>query len=239
MKRKFVTVGIAAGVTGMLVLTLGLVFKNQANFSKNYVHDQLAEHKIIFSTVEQLGPAQKHVPCLVANAGKPLTTAKQAECYANYQIALDMPTIDEGKTYVQDHYAAYLLRQKTAEAVRTHPDDPATVALVKQSTDLSRKADDLFAGETIRGLLLTAYGFGLLGERGAQAAATCFVLGAGLMVTMLSSFALGARRRRQDAVEGTMEGTMEGSMERSAVPGPAADRWRGEPTMTGAASHGG
>jgi hypothetical protein len=235
MKRKFVTVAIAAGVTGMLVVTLGLVFQNQADFSRNYVHDQLAEHKITFSTVERLGPEQKQVPCLVANAGKSLTTGRQAECYANNQIAVDMTTIDSGKTYVQDHYAAFLLRQKTAEAVRTHPDDPATLALVKQSTDLSRKADDLLAGETMRGLLLTAYGFGLLGERGGQAATTCFAIGTALMLTMLASFALGARRKRRQAVEGTVDRTVEPS----GVQRPMSAAWRGEPAMTGASGHSG
>ncbi len=179
MKKAGIAIG--AGVLAVVVLVLGLVLKNQSDFSRNYLHGQLAEHGITFTPVADLLPAQQQVPCLVANAGKPLTTGKQAECYAKYQIGIDLTLIDGGKTYFQSHYNGYLARAKADAALKANPNDAATLALVKDATDLSRKADDLLAGEATRGLLLTGYGFSVVSDRLAQAAYACFIV-AGLLL---------------------------------------------------------
>ncbi len=200
MNRKLIRGGLGAGVVGLLVLALGLVLNNQAAFSESYVHDQLAEHKITFVPLRGLNDAQQKAPCLVKNAGKPLVTAKQAECYAKYQIGGDMQRIAGGKGYSEVHYAAYLLRTKAVQAVAANPDDPATAELVRQSEDLSRKGDDLLAGEAVKGLLLTAYGFGLLGERGGQAATTAFVIGGLLELAMLVSLVVASTRKKRSHV---------------------------------------
>jgi len=151
MRKAAVGIAIGLGILAIGFLTLGLVLNNQANFAKTYVHDQLAEKQITFTPVAGLLPDQRKVACLVQDAGKQLVTGKQAECYAKYQIGLDLLLIDSGKTYFQDHYAAYLLRVKAAQAVATDPTSPQTEALVKQSADLSQKAEDIFDGETMRG----------------------------------------------------------------------------------------
>jgi hypothetical protein len=193
MKRTALGISIALGILALGSLALGLVLNSQANFSKNYVHDQLAEKQITFTPVAGLLPSQKKVPCLVENAGKQLVSGKQAECYAKYQIGLDLLVIDNGKNYFQDHYAAYLLRVKAQQALATDPTSPATQQLVKDSAELSQKAEDIFDGETMRGLLLTAYGFSVLGDRGATAALACFIIAAVLALGAALSLALGLR----------------------------------------------
>lgn len=203
MNRIFVRGAVGAALIGVLALTLGLVFHSQAAFSENYVHEQLVQHKISFVPVNALTAEQKKASCLVKNAGKQLANAKQAECYAKYQIGLDMLAIANGKAYSEVHYAAYLLRQKTTEALRTQPNDPATIALVQQSSELSRQGDDLLAGETVRGLLLTAYGFGLLGERGGQAATVCFAITAVMALAIVALVPLGVRSKRRPVVAAT------------------------------------
>lgn len=102
MRKAALGVAIGLGVLTLSFAVLGLVVNNQANFSKRYVHDQLAEKQITFTPVENLLPNQKTVPCLVENAGKQLVTGKQAECYARYQIGLDLALIDNGQTYFED-----------------------------------------------------------------------------------------------------------------------------------------
>ena len=189
---------IGAFVLAVLVLGLGLVLQNQANFSRNYVSDELAAHGITFSPVEALLPAQKEIPCLVANAGKPLTTGEQAECYAKYQIGLDLTLVDSGKTYAQDHYNGYLSRVKAAAAVKANPNAPETLALVQAAQQADRASDDLLAGEATRGLLLTGYGFSVMGDRIAQAAMACFVL-AGLLVIAGIVLLFVPRRKRPAA----------------------------------------
>ncbi len=180
-EKKSRGVAIGAFGLGLVVLGLGLVLQNQANFSRNYLKGQLAEHGITFTPVANLMPEQQKVPCLVANAGKPLTTGKQAECYAKYQIGIDLKVVDGGKTYFQDHYNGYLARVKAQAALQAAPNDPATLALVKQADQIQRTADDLLAGEATRGLLLTGYGFSVIGDRLAQCAVACFIL-AGLLL---------------------------------------------------------
>jgi hypothetical protein len=197
MKKLHIALAITLGTLALGVLALGLVLQNQANFSKNYVHDQLIEKQIYFTPVAGLMPNQQQVPCLVANAGKQLLTGKQAECYARYQIGLDLLVIDNGKTYAEDHYAAYLLRLKAQDAVAKNPDAPETAELVKQSQALSQKAEDIFDGETMRGLLLTVYGFSLIGERGGQAAVACFAIAGALVLGACIAVVVGARRRRR------------------------------------------
>jgi hypothetical protein len=207
-KKAAVTGAIALGAIALGFLAVGFVVSNQAAFAKNYVHDQLAEKHITFTPVAGLFPDQKKVACLVQNAGKPLVTGKQAECYARYQIGLDLLMIDNGKTYFQDHYAAYLLRLKAQQAAAQDPNSPATQALVQQSAAFSQKAEDIFDGETMRGLLLTAYGFSAIGDRGAQAATACFVI-AGVLTVGAGVWLWLGRRRHQ-------------SSEAAAIPMPAA-----------------
>ena len=177
------TRGLAIGafVLAVVVLALGLVLQNQADFSRDYVKAQLVERGISFTPAEALLPEQQKVKCLVSNAGKPMTTGKQAECYAKYQIGIDLGLVDNGNTYFQSHYNGYLARVKAAAALEANPNDPATLELVKQAEDASRKADDLLAGEATRGLLLAGYGFSVIGDRLAQAALVCFIV-AGLLV---------------------------------------------------------
>jgi len=200
MRKAAFGIAIGLGVLAVCFGAVSLVLRNQADFSKQYVHDQLAEKQITFTPVEGLLPNQKTVPCLVESAGQPLVTGKQAECYAKYQIGLDLALVDNGKTYFEDHYAAYLLRVKAGQALATAPNDPATQELVKQSAALSRTADDLAAGEAMRGLLLTAYGFSLLGDRGAAAALTCLLAAIVLAAGALVSLTVGLRSNRGGAV---------------------------------------
>src|SRR4051794_12092970 len=103
MKRRTLDIifSIGGGALAVLLLVLGLVLQNQASFAKSYVHDQLREQQITFTPVAGLAPEEKKADCLVANAGKPLVTGKQAECYANSYIGVHVKGINDGKTYSQ------------------------------------------------------------------------------------------------------------------------------------------
>jgi hypothetical protein len=195
MRRAGIGIAIGLGVLAVAAFALGLVMRNQADFAKGYVHDELSAKGISFTPVEGLMPSQKEVVCLTANAGKPLVTGKQAECYAKYQIGIDLTVVDGGKTYFQDHYNGYLARLEAAKAVAAAPNDPKTVALQQQAIDVQRKADDLLAGEATRGLLLTAYAFSEMADRGMAASWTCFVVAAVLLVGAVISLMLGLRSK--------------------------------------------
>ena len=140
-------------------------------------------------------PSQQAIPCLVANAGKPLLTGKQAECYAKYQIGIDLTMVDGGKTYFDAHYNGYLMRQKAMAAQQAAPNDPATLALIAQAEQAQQTSNDLLAGEATQGLLLTGYGFSVMGDRLSQAAVALFILGGLLLVSGVVLFAMSFRKK--------------------------------------------
>ena len=194
---KYRGLGIGAAALAVVLLVIGLVMQNQSSFSHNYVRSQLSAHGIVFTPVSGLLPQQKKVACLVANTGKPLTTGSQAECYGLYQIGIDVTQIDHGKTYFQDHYNGYLMRQTMYTALAKDPQAklPATQAAVQASQKADSIANDLLAGEATKGLLLTAYGFSILGDRAGQAALTCFIIAGALALAAAALLVLSRRRR--------------------------------------------
>ena len=101
MKRRTLDVLFSVGGLALaaLLLVLGLVMTSNANFAKSYVKDQLTQQKISFKTADTLTPEEAQSACLVKYAGLPLTTGKQAECYANDFIGLHLQSIADGKTY--------------------------------------------------------------------------------------------------------------------------------------------
>ncbi len=167
---------------------LGLVLQNQANFAESYVKNQLIEQKITFTPVANLAPQEKQADCLVHYAGQPLTTGKQAECYANSYIHLHLTEVNDGQTYAQTSGEARALQARADAAVASDPQAPATVALQDQAQALSAKVDTLFRGETLRGLLLTSYGFSIFGDRAQQAAWVAFAAALVLFLAAIAGF---------------------------------------------------
>ena len=187
MKRRTLDLIFAVGgvFIALLIIVLGLVLQNQANFAKNYVHDQLSEQKISFTPAKFL-KADESNPCLKKYGGQPLVTGHQAECYANHYIGVHVTLINGGKTYAETSGAALGLDAKLA--AMTDQNSPAAKQLAAQAATLHGKATTLFQGETLRGLLLTSYGFSIFGERAHQAALVCFALVLVLILAAIAGF---------------------------------------------------
>jgi len=183
MKRR--TLDLLASAGGLLIaailLVAGLVLSANASFANTYVADQLGAQKITFPTVDELTDAERAVPCLVEYAGQPLTTGKQAECYANNFIGLHLKGIADGRTYAELGDVQSQLRAQVAEAQRTNA--PNLEDLQAQLQTVTQQRETVFKGETLRGLLLTSYGFSELGAK-AGLAATVAYIGAGLMLLL-------------------------------------------------------
>ena len=180
MKRRTLDILFSIGGLGIaaLLLIAGIVLQTNANFANNYVHDQLAAQQITFKTADTLTAEEKAQPGLVQYAGQQLTTGKQAEVYANQFIGLHLESIAGGKTYAQLGDVQADLRAKIATAQKNN--DPALTDLQKQLTDVSAQRETVFKGESLRGLLLTSYGFSEFGTKAGQAATVAW-LGAFLM----------------------------------------------------------
>lgn len=186
MKRRTLDILFSIGGIGLagLLLIIGTVMTSNANFSKRYVTDQLKQEKITFKTADTLTEEEKTAPCLVKYAGQALTTGKQAECYANNFIGLHVKTTGNGKTYAELGDVQTDLRAQIATAQKNG--DPAVADLQKQLTDVTNQRETVFKGETLRGILLTSYGFSVLGMKASQAAGIIYL---GVVLLALLSIA--------------------------------------------------
>jgi hypothetical protein len=186
-------------VLALLALVLGLVLQNQANFAHDYVTDQLSAQQIVFTPADRLNEEERQADCLVKYAGKPLTTGSQAECYANEYIGLHLSETNDGKTYAQTSTEA---RAATAEAERAaEANAPNAAELEAQADELNAKVQTLFRGETLRGLLLTSFGFSIFGERAQQAAIVAFVVAFVLALASIAGYIHAFTRSKDEIVK--------------------------------------
>jgi len=146
-RRTFDALATLAGLVLAVVLAIGggLLLWGHSVIS-NDVHSQLAAQRIVFPPANS-API-KELPAADAAAmnqygGQLMTTGAQAATYADHFIAVHLNKIGGGQTYSQ--LSAKSLAQ------------PKNVALAQQ-------VQTLFRGETLRGLLLNAYGWWQMGQ---------------------------------------------------------------------------
>jgi hypothetical protein len=187
MKRRTLDLLFSTGglVLAGLLLVAGFVLTSNANFANTYVADQLGAQNITFKPAAQLTDEEKQVPCLTTYAGQKLTTGKQAECYAKY-IGVHLQGIAGGKTYAELGAPQTALREQVAQARETNA--PNLADLEKQLADISGQRDTVFKGETLRGLLLTSYGFSEFGTKAGQAATVAYLAAALLALLAILGF---------------------------------------------------
>jgi hypothetical protein len=188
MKRRTLDILFSAGglVLAGLLLVMGLVLTSNANFAKTYVANQLAAQNITFKTADTLTDEEKKADCLVRYAGQQLTTGKQAECYANEFIGLHLKSIAGGKTYAELGTVQSQLRTKVADAQKNN--DPALADLQKQLNQANTDRETVFKGETLRGLLLTSFGFSEFGTKAAQGATVAYIATGLLFLLAIAGF---------------------------------------------------
>jgi hypothetical protein len=188
MQRKTLDLLFSVGgaVIAVLLLIAGFVLTSNANFANNYVRDQLSQQNITFKQASTLTAEEKEQACLVTYAGQELTTGKQAECYANNFIGLHLKGIADGKTYAEMGASQSALQAQVAQAQKDNA--PNLADLQQQLATLSGQRDTLFKGETLRGLLLTSYGFSEFGAKAGQAALVAYLAAALMFLLAIAGF---------------------------------------------------
>jgi len=146
-RRTFDALATMAGLVLAIVLAIGggLLLWGHSVIS-NDVHNQLAAQKIVFPPASS--SAVKELPAADAAAmsqygGQLMTTGAQAQAYADHFIAVHLVKIGGGQTYSQ--LSAKSLAQP-------------------KNTALAQQVQTIFRGETLRGLLLNAYGWWQMGQ---------------------------------------------------------------------------
>src|SRR5450755_2178683 len=114
-----------------------------SGFAHNMVHNQLSEQQIKFPAKGSPALDPKEFPGLQRYAGQPVDNGPKAKAYADQFIKVHLKAIANGQTYSQVSAASLA--------------DP-------KNTTLAGETQTLFRGETLRGLLLYAWGWSVVGE---------------------------------------------------------------------------
>jgi hypothetical protein len=136
----------AGAVVAVALIALGGAAAYGGSFAIDNVRDRLEPQNIAFPPAEAMSPEETAE--VGSFAGQTVDTGKEAEAYSRY-IGLHLTGINEGKTYSETSSQA---RAVDAEA------EPELAA------ELDGKANTLFKGETLRAILLNAYGWWTVGQ---------------------------------------------------------------------------
>jgi hypothetical protein len=172
---------VSALVVGGIALGLG-------QFVQDNIRDELAVQQISFSPEDQLSDEERQIPGLVENAGKPLTTGNQAQVYSEL-IALHMRESAEAAGYPDAAYATLggIQRElRAAVAAATDSGDEAELEEAQaELTTVTNLRNTMLTGSTLRGNLLSAYGWDNVATGVTAAGAFALVLGVVFFVLFL------------------------------------------------------
>ena len=188
-RRRIDSVLVAGGVLLTVALVVaGALLLWGANFSADYVDDELTSQNVSFppaAALEEEGRTD-----LLQYAGQDVNTGGEAEAYASY-IDGHLDGIADGATYA-DLSAPEREANAAVEAAVADGADDATLAELQGKADaISAQRNTLFKGETLRGLLLSAYAWATVGTIAGYAAIAAFLAGGVMLVLVL----LGLRHR--------------------------------------------
>lgn len=204
MKRRTLDIAFSIGgaLFAVLLLVLGLVLMNQGSFAKDYVKDQLSQQQISFTPVEGLKGEQDDAPCLIKYAGTALDSGKKAECYANEYIGYHLAEAAKGAGYEGATYATLgpIGGGLAADLKAAQEAGTDTTDLQAQVDAVKALRDTMFKGETLRGLLLTTYGFSIFGDRADLAALVCIIAAVLLLLLSIAGFAHALMSHKGDKV---------------------------------------
>ncbi len=169
----------------MALLAAGGLLLWGSAYIHNTVQGQLAAQQISFPSAAAFAQAKagteitpSMIPSVSQYAGQPLLTGQQAEAYADHFIAVHIAEMGGGKTYSQ--LSAESLAQPS-------------------NTQLATVVSTVFKGETLRSMLLNAYGWWKVSQITYIISLVLFGLGTVSFLAGLLGFAR-IRRPRSGAV---------------------------------------
>jgi hypothetical protein len=167
---------VSLGVVAMAVLAIaGGLLTWGSNFSKDYVSTELSSQNIRFGDAASLQKEGRND--LSKYAGKQLKTGPQAQAYASY-INGHLEKIGGGKTFAELGETERVAKGAMAAAVDAKQTQVVVDGLAAKATAVTETRNALFKGETLRGLLLSAYAWSTVGRIAGIAAISAFVASA-------------------------------------------------------------
>lgn len=179
-RRTIDTVLTAAGAVFAVVLfAAGGLLTWGANFSEDYVYDELSSQNIAFPPAEAL--EEEGRTDLLKYAGATVDNGPEAEAYASF-INGHLAGIADGKTYADLGAPERAANAAVEEAKASGASADEIAALEGEAAAISGQRNSLFKGETLRGLLLSAFAWSTVGRIAGIAATVAFVAGAAMVV---------------------------------------------------------
>jgi len=174
----------SAALAAVLLIAGGLLLWGSA-YVHNTVQSQLSEQQIIFPPAAAFAHPKagseitpNMIPSVSQYAGQQLLTGQQAEAYADHFIAQHITDMSGGKTYSQ-----------LSAASMAQPNNTQLAGLVAT----------VFKGETLRSMLLNAYGWWKVSQITYIAALAAF--GLGTVAAFVAGFAFATGRRTKTVAE--------------------------------------
>ena len=178
-RNSHFTAAIAGFAVAAVLLVAGGLLLWGSTYVHNTVKDQLAAQQIYFPPASAFAHAQagteitpNMIPSVSQYAGQQLLTGQQAEAYADHFIAQHITDMAGGKTY----------SQLSAESM-TQPNNTQLAGLVAT----------VFKGETLRSMLLNAYGWWKVSQITYIASIVSFALGGLALIGSVIALATGRR----------------------------------------------
>ncbi len=157
-------ISLQAMLVVILAASAGFLFY-EGSFTTTMIKDQLTAQQIYFPNADQiktggaLDPAQ--FPQEIRDqAGKQVVDGNQARIYANDFLGKHLQGVAGGATYATIGSKISAANAALAAASKT---DPNYATLQADVATLNGQRDTLFKGETLRSMLLNAYGWWTIG----------------------------------------------------------------------------
>lgn len=184
-----------------VVLTLALVVAGAllmwgANFSADYVDDELTAQNITFPPTEVL--EEEGRDDLAKYGGEFVNTGPEAEAYASF-IDGHLENIAGGQTYADMGDTVNAARAELTAAQEAGASEDEIAELEATVGQLNGQRDSLFKGETLRGLLLSAYAWATVGQIAFYAAVGAFVAAIAMAILTVLGFLHMRKLEHQDA----------------------------------------
>lgn len=180
----------AGGVLTLVFVVAGALLFWGSSFAADYVDRELSSQNIFFPSEEEL--VEEGRDDLVAHADQQVDSGDEAEAYASF-IDGHLANIADGQTYADLGGPESAARTALQEAQEAGEDDATIEELQAAYDEVSGQRASLFRGETLRGLLLSAYAWATVGSIAGWAAWAAWAAA----VVMLVLTILGLRHRNQ------------------------------------------
>jgi len=168
-----------AAVMALALVALGAAAIYGGSFALDNVRDRLEPQNITIGAASEMSAEEKAI--VGDYAGEKVDTGTEAEAYSRY-IGLHVSEIGGGMTYSELGGPLFALEAQIEEATAAGED---TAAMEAELAGLQGQRDTVFKGETLKAILLNAYGWWMVGQ-------ITFFAGIGMVIAGLLLAALAA-----------------------------------------------